>query len=408
MARAFLALGSNLGDRAATLRSALDELARTSGVRVVCVSSFHETAPVGGPPGQGAYLNAAAELDTSLDPAELLARILAVEEQFGRVRSEKDAPRTLDLDLLLYDDLVRAEPDPVVPHPRMHEREFVLAPLAEVAPEIVHPGSQRRVRELLSAARGHTPSPIRLDGLRAAVTGSTSGIGRAIALELARHGADVLVHGRNVSAGETVASLIGAMGRRAAFHAADFAVRSAHGPFADAAWDKWSGIDVWVNNAGADVLTGGAWHAPFEDKLDTLLAVDVTATVQLSRAIGERMHKRGRGVIINIGWDQAETGMAGDSGQLFGAAKGAVMAYSKSLAVTLAPHVRVNCLAPGWIKTAWGDGASQEWQDRVRRETPLERWGTPEDVAAAAAWLASPAATFITGQVVRVNGGVVR
>jgi 3-oxoacyl-[acyl-carrier protein] reductase len=114
------------------------------------------------------------------------------------------------------------------------------------------------------------------------------------------------------------------------------------------------------------------------------------------------------GLIVNVGWDQAETGMEGDSGQLFGAVKGAVMAFSRSLAVTLAPGVRVNCLAPGWIRTAWGQGAPRGWQERVVRETPLGRWGTPEDVAAMARWLASPAAAYVTGQVLRVNGGAVR
>jgi NAD(P)-dependent dehydrogenase (short-subunit alcohol dehydrogenase family) len=84
------------------------------------------------------------------------------------------------------------------------------------------------------------------------------------------------------------------------------------------------------------------------------------------------------------------------------------MAFSRSLARTLAPHVRVNCLAPGWIRTAWGEHASPAWQQRVQRETPLERWGTPEDVAAAATWLVSPAASFVTGQIIRVNGGAVR
>jgi NAD(P)-dependent dehydrogenase (short-subunit alcohol dehydrogenase family) len=163
-----------------------------------------------------------------------------------------------------------------------------------------------------------------------------------------------------------------------------------------------------VFNAGADTLTGPAAAWPFERKLAELLAVDVTSTVLLARAVGERMQGQGHGVILTMGWDQAETGMEGDSGQLFGAAKGAVMAFTRSLAVSLAPAVRVNCLAPGWVRTAWGERASSEWQRRVLRETPLGRWGTPEDVAAAAVWLASPAAAFVTGQIVRVNGGAVR
>jgi NAD(P)-dependent dehydrogenase (short-subunit alcohol dehydrogenase family) len=112
------------------------------------------------------------------------------------------------------------------------------------------------------------------------------------------------------------------------------------------------------------------------------------------------------GVILNLGWDQADTGMEGDSGQLFAATKTAVMAFTKCLA--LAPEVRVNCLAPGWIRTAWGSQASSRWQERVEEETPLGQCGTPEDVAAAARWLASPAAAYITGQVIRVNGGAVR
>ena len=109
-----------------------------------------------------------------------------------------------------------------------------------------------------------------------------------------------------------------------------------------------------------------------------------------------------------MGWDQAETGMEGDSGEMFAATKGAVMAFTRSLSLSLAPEVRVNCLAPGWIKTAWGESASSEWQDRAVRETPLRRWGTPEDVAQAARFLVSPKSSFLTGQVIRVNGGAVR
>jgi NAD(P)-dependent dehydrogenase (short-subunit alcohol dehydrogenase family) len=163
-----------------------------------------------------------------------------------------------------------------------------------------------------------------------------------------------------------------------------------------------------VNNAGADTLTGEAAQWPFDRKLAELIAVDVTATMLLSREVGQRMKLAGGGVIVNMGWDQAETGMEGDSGQLFAASKAAVMAFSKSLALSMAPQVRVNCVAPGWIRTAWGEGASGRWQDRVRRETPLERWGLPEDVARTVRWLVSPAANFITGQVIRINGGAVR
>jgi 2-amino-4-hydroxy-6-hydroxymethyldihydropteridine diphosphokinase len=128
----FIGLGSNLGDREATIRSALRELEADDDIRVVCCSSLRETEPVGGPPGQGRYLNAVAELETTLSPRALLERLLAIEERYGRERDGPNDARTLDLDLLLYGDRVINEPDLVVPHPRMWERPFVMEPLAEI------------------------------------------------------------------------------------------------------------------------------------------------------------------------------------------------------------------------------------------------------------------------------------
>ncbi|MDA7980568.1 MAG: SDR family oxidoreductase [Pirellulales bacterium] len=244
-----------------------------------------------------------------------------------------------------------------------------------------------------------------LSGLRALVTGASSGIGRAIALELARGGANVLVHARSSeTALNEVAEEIRALGRQADVFLADLADVQQQDALVAWAWAD-APVDIWVNNAGVDVLTGAAAKMAFDEKLASLWAVDVTATTRISRSVGERMRSRGSGVILNQGWDQAATGMAGDSGELFAAAKGAVMAFSLSLARSLAPHVRVNCLAPGWIKTAWGKEASESWQARAQRESLLGRWGTPEDVAHVARFLASPAASFINGQVVPVNGG---
>lgn len=136
--------------------------------------------------------------------------------------------------------------------------------------------------------------------------------------------------------------------------------------------------------------------------------MDVVATLRLCRDVGRRMQRQGHGAIVTMGWDQAETGMEGDSGELFAATKGAVLAFTKSLALSLAPTVRVNAVSPGWIRTAWGESASPVWQERVLRETPLKRWGTPEDVARVCRFLVGPESSFLTGQIVRANGGAVR
>ncbi|HZY88495.1 MAG TPA: 2-amino-4-hydroxy-6-hydroxymethyldihydropteridine diphosphokinase, partial [Gemmataceae bacterium] len=398
---AFVALGSNLGDRRAYLGRAAEALRGLPGVTVARQSSLYETAPVGGPAGQGPYLNAAAEVRTDLPAEALLHALLDIESQLGRVRQERDGPRTIDLDLLLYGDLVCAGPELTVPHPRLHERLFVLRPLAEIAPGVVHPVLKRTALDLLADLQGlrpFGPSPGReLTGLRALVTGSTGGIGRAVALELAAGGADVIVHGRRSAVAEEVAAQVRVSGGRSATMLADLSDAAACARLAEEAWGLWGGLDVLVNNAGADTLTGEAARWPFERKLEALLAVDVRATILLGRALGRRMKEAGGGVVLNVGWDQAETGMEGDSGELFAAAKGAVTAFSKSLALSLAPQVRVHCLAPGWVRTAWGEGASAAWQERVRRETPLQRWGLPADVAAAARWLVSPGAGYLTG-----------
>jgi len=248
-----------------------------------------------------------------------------------------------------------------------------------------------------------------LQGVRAAVLGATSGIGRAVALSLASAGADVVVHGRSrPEAAEAVAAEARAYGVRAEVLMADLADRDAGDRLVDDAWSLWGGLDAWHHLAGADVLTGPGRSLGFDGKLDTLIAVDLVATVRLGREVGRRMREAGGGSILTMGWDQAETGMGGDSGELFAATKGAILAFTRSLALSLAPVVRVNALAPGWVKTAWGETASKTWHDRVLRETPMARWGRPEDVAEVARFLTSPGASFLTGQIFRINGGSVR
>lgn len=245
----------------------------------------------------------------------------------------------------------------------------------------------------------------RLTGQWALVTGSSSGIGCAIALELASAGANVLVHGNSKrKASEQLAKQIRDLGMQSEALLYDLSHPDECLALVDQAW-QISPLDIWVNNAGVDVLTGDAANWSFAEKLAALWPVDVAATIELSRCVGERMKQRGHGVLLNIGWDQAETGMAGDSGEMFAATKGAVMAFTRSAAKSLAPEVRVNCIAPGWIKTDWGKSASDDWQQRVVDESLLQRWGTPDDIAQAARFLVSPQASYITGQILHVNGG---
>ena len=240
------------------------------------------------------------------------------------------------------------------------------------------------------------------------ITGSSSGIGRAIAEACAEAGADIVVHcRRSVSLAEEVAGRVLRHGVQATVLSADVSVAADRTAFVEACFQSGP-VHALVNNAGADLLTSELRNAGFGDKLAALLQTDIVGTVELSRAFGQRFRQQGGGAILNIGWDQSDRGMEGDSGELFATAKNAIMGFSRSLSLSLAPTVRVNCIAPGWIRTGWGDVASEYWQQRVLQETPLKRWGEPRDVAAMARFLLSDDAAWITGQVINVNGGAVR
>lgn len=152
MARAVIGLGANLGDPAAQLRAAIDAIDRLPQTRVVATSSFYCTAPVGFA-AQPDFVNAAVSVETALEPRALLDALKSIEIAAGRERSFKDAPRTLDLDLLLYGDRSIDEPGLTVPHPRMHERAFALAPLVEIEPDAVVPG-RGRAADLLAGCAG--------------------------------------------------------------------------------------------------------------------------------------------------------------------------------------------------------------------------------------------------------------
>lgn len=145
--RAAIGMGSNLGDSLQTLESALTTLANVAAIDLEARSHWYVTAPVG--PPQPDFLNGCALLATTLTPQALLATLLEIEQQFGRVRQERWGPRSLDLDLLLFDDLVLETATLTLPHPRMSERAFVLVPLAEIAPDWVEPVSGKAIADLV-------------------------------------------------------------------------------------------------------------------------------------------------------------------------------------------------------------------------------------------------------------------
>lgn len=268
-------------------------------------------------------------------------------------------------------------------------------------------------------------------GSVAVVTGASSGIGRSIAVKFAQQGYSVVAHGFRNHDG--IAKTLSQVAE--SYEATKMAILQAtpqefskefYNPeslaiFADVSDPsdverlvrdsfRWKGyVDVWVNCAGADVLTGENRKQSFDEKLDVLWRTDVAGTIRVSRLVASQMvlqvARASLPCIMNISWDQSEHGMEGDSGQFFAATKAAVAAFSKSLAKTVAPQVRVNCIAPGWIKTDWGNQASPEWDSRARGESMLNRWGAPEDIANVAAALASPAMEFVNGQTIAVNGG---
>lgn len=242
---------------------------------------------------------------------------------------------------------------------------------------------------------------------RALITGASSGIGRAIALAFARAGADVIIayHQREAEA-HAAAREATAFDIDASVIQADLARPDDADRLVNEAFTRFGRIDVWVNNAGSDILTGAVARLAPREKLDRLINVDLRATVLCSWAAAERMQaQRAGGVILNMSWDHALTGMVGREAEVFAAVKGGVQAFSVSLARTVAPAVRVNVLAPGWITTAFATELSDGERERIAQSTPLGRWGDPEDVAQAAVFLASPAASFLTGVVLPINGG---
>ena len=249
---------------------------------------------------------------------------------------------------------------------------------------------------------------LRLAGKRAVVTGASGGIGRAVAHAFAAAGATVMVNYRvSRAAAEQCVAEISAAGGTAYAFAADVSDAAACERLLNSALAIMGGLEIWANMAGADILT--AQHADASDleKLSRLIDTDLRGTVLASWAAAPVLAKYSGGSILNMSWDLALRGMAGRNPEMFAAVKAGVTGFTRALARSLAPTVRVNEIAPGWIETAFArDHMSAAYRAGIIAATPLQRLGRPDDVAQAAVFLVSDEAAFITGQTLNVDGGL--
>jgi 2-deoxy-D-gluconate 3-dehydrogenase len=253
-----------------------------------------------------------------------------------------------------------------------------------------------------------THSPFGLDGRVAIVTGGNGGIGRAIALGLARAGAAVAILGRNEDKNARVLAELQAVGGRAIALRVDVTERQALAPAFAEVERSIGAVDILVNNAGVAIISGGVLHESAES-WDTTIETHLNATFLLSKLAAASMVQRRRGKIINLASMYSIFG----SGAVpsYSAAKGGIVQLTKSLAIELAPHnVQVNAIAPGWIATDMTAIArdNPDWSDfqkTILARTPAGRWGEADETAGAAVFLASAAADFITGVTLPVDGG---
>lgn len=247
----------------------------------------------------------------------------------------------------------------------------------------------------------------RLAGKRIVVTGASSGIGRGVALRCAAEGARVLiVYRASHTRAAAVVAEIAAAGGSASAVAADIGDAATIAPLVATARERLGGIDTWCNLAGADILTGEGARLDDAAKLARLIDTDLRGTILCSWAVADEL-AASRGSIVNMSWDLALRGMGGRNPEMFAAVKAGVTGFTRALSRSLAPAVRVNEVAPGWIETAFAAAdMAADYRAAVEAATPLGRFGLPADVAGAVVYLASDDASFITGQTLKVNGGL--
>ena len=249
----------------------------------------------------------------------------------------------------------------------------------------------------------------RLKDKVAVITGASSGIGRGIAEAFANEGADIVVNYlKSKDRAETLVKEIEQAGIRAIAVQADMANKADIDRLIEKTRDKFGQIDIWVNNAGADILTGTGAVAEIHEKLEHLIDVDLKGTINACWSVSPVMQEQGHGVIVNMGWDLATHGFEGTNPQIFAATKAAILGFTRSFAKSVGPDIRVNMVSPGWISTSFAeDHMDKDYYQARIKEIPLARFGRPEDVAAAVVFLASDDSSYLTGEAIKINGGLI-
>ncbi|MCO6409951.1 MULTISPECIES: 3-oxoacyl-[acyl-carrier-protein] reductase [Hoeflea] len=239
-----------------------------------------------------------------------------------------------------------------------------------------------------------------LTGRKALVTGASGGIGEAIARQLHSRGATIGLHGTRV---ERLEALAADLGDRVHMFPADLSDRDAVSALGKSAEERLEGVDILVNNAG--ITKDGLFVRMSDDAWDQVLEVNLTAVFRLTRELAHPMMKRRNGRIINI---TSVVGVSGNPGQAnYCAAKAGMIGFSKSLAQEIAPrNVTVNCVAPGFIESAMTEKLNDKQKDAIMGAIPMRRMGTGTEIASAVTWLASDEASYVTGQTIHVNGGM--
>ena len=230
------------------------------------------------------------------------------------------------------------------------------------------------------------------------ITGASGGIGLATAKRFASSGAELILHvHQNISAVNELREMIQYQRGKVEVISVDFLQSDAAEKLCRHVFDLTDRVDVLVNAAGLDLMLPSMASMPFDQKLQQILQADVFTPLHLSRLIGKRMQQQKRGTIFFLGWNGVNYGWQGDTAQLYGAVKGALLGFSRSLAEDLAPDVLVRCLSLGWIKTRWGEKLSEELERYYAADSRRNRWGTPEEVAAVIEFLSSKESEYING-----------